>query len=281
MGESAASHFAVINDTHANDDNLAVLAQKLDELNAPVTVWNGDLGELSSLDYAVQHLLRPAGTAFAANRPILFVPGNHDYRGPWTRHMPKVLLSRDPSERSSKYWSLGRNFALRQGDIAMIGLDTGEDKPDGHPVFQGLAAFEPYRVLQAKWLEEALQQPEILSAPYLVAFCHIPLYDSRSDANPGDVLEGFASWQRPSNALWTPLFRKFGVQLLVCAHMHRTRCDDPKENRPWTQMVGGGPNPREGVSRIEGKVEAGNLVVRTHDVYNGKVLYERRFAKRG
>ena len=27
------------------------------------------------------------------------------------------------------------NFALRLGPIALVGLDTGEDKPDAHPVF--------------------------------------------------------------------------------------------------------------------------------------------------
>ena len=280
MGDKAASGFAVINDTHANDKNFAVLAKKLADFNAPVTIWNGDLGEQSSPDYAVEHLLRPAGTDFAAQRPVLFVPGNHDYRGPWTRNLPKVLLCREPSEKTSDFWSLGRNFAVRQGDIAMIGLDTGEDKPDKHPVFQGLARFEPYRELQAKWLEAALQQPEIQSAPYLVAFCHIPLWDSRPDANPGDLLEGYASWQRPSGALWWPLFNKYGVQALICAHMHRTRCDDATNNRSWVQMVGGGPNPNEGVSIIEGKVENGELVIRTHDVYNDKVLYERRFGTR-
>jgi hypothetical protein len=32
---------------------------------------------------------------------------------------------------------LGRNFVIRTGPLALIGLDTGEDKPDGLPFRMG------------------------------------------------------------------------------------------------------------------------------------------------
>ena len=34
-------------------------------------------------------------------------------------------MYRQPEERNPRDWDLGRNFAVRLGDIALIGLDTG------------------------------------------------------------------------------------------------------------------------------------------------------------
>ncbi len=278
-GEAADSSFAVINDTHANAETFQALDAKLKKLGAAVTIWNGDLGEMRDVEDTVRTLLHPGRTDFAAERPVLFVPGNHDYRGAWARNMEEALLKRLPTERESKYWQLGRNFAVRQGEIALIGLDTGEDKPDAHPVFAGLANFEPYRELQTRWLAEVLEKPEIKSAPYVVAFCHIPLFSPDPSANPGDILEGYAYWQRPASRMWSPLFEKHGVQLVVSAHIHRYTYDTPSEGRCWTQVTGGGPDIRR-ATIMEGRVTDGRLKITVHAAQGEEVLGEHFFEKR-
>ena len=63
---------------------------------------------------------------------------------------------------------------MRIGDIALIGLDTGDDRRDDHSINAGLSNFQPYREAQTLWLEDALSKPEISSAPFLLASCHIP-----------------------------------------------------------------------------------------------------------
>ena len=45
--------------------------------------------------------------------------------------------------RGPRKGRLGRCFTLRHGPLAIVGLDTGEDKPDRHPAWAGLANFEP------------------------------------------------------------------------------------------------------------------------------------------
>jgi len=130
----------------------------------------------------------------------------------------------------------------------MITLDTGEDKPDWHPAWSGMANYEPYRELQAAWLARALARPEIQSAPYIVAFCHIPLLDADPKANPGNLLEQFADYQWSCAQMWGPLFSKFGVQLLIAAHQHRFTYAEPTADRPWAQIVGGGPEMNRATS---------------------------------
>ena len=193
-------------------------------------------------------------------------------------------MFRQPEERSSRDWDLGRNFAFRLGEVAMIGLDTGEDKPDRRDVFAGLFSNEPYRVAQAAWLKDALERPDIRSAPFVVAFCHIPLFDDRPWANPGGICDNgggkykhdFALWEKSCAELWGPLLKEHRVQLLIAAHEHEYRYDAPTADRPWAQIVGGGPNLDEKRNRfqtvIEGKVEGGKLKVAVHDVHHGRIV---------
>ena len=215
------------------------------------------------------------------------------------------MMFRQPEERLSCDWDLGRNFAVRCGEIAMIGLDTGEDKLDSRDVFAGLFNMEPYRVAQRAWLEDALARPEIQSAPYLVAFCHIPLYDPRPRANPGDCdkdgggryFADFAIWQRTCANLWGPLLEKAGCQLVVTAHQHKYRYDEPIAGRSWAHIVGGGPElgvvgrvvngervQVKDESRfptvVEGFVEGGRLRVRVHDVVKNCLAGEFDYAPR-
>ena len=59
-----------------------------------------------------------------------------------------------PGERKTRDAALDRNFAFRMGDVALIGLDTGEDKPDCHPANGGFSRFTQYRQAQTEWLKD-------------------------------------------------------------------------------------------------------------------------------
>jgi hypothetical protein len=203
-------------------------------------------------------------------------------------------MYRDAEERPSRDWDLGRNFAVRQGDIAMIGLDTAEDKLDSRDVFAGLFCSEPYREAQAKWLADVLERPDIKSAPYLVAFCHIPLYDPRPHVNPGDLRPNdkapgykadYAGWQRTCAQLWGPLLSRAGCQAVITAHQHRYRYDAPADDRKWAHIVGGGHECGKRGSGlfptvIEGKVENGRLRVIVHNVHLKEDAGDFTFAPR-
>ena len=203
-------------------------------------------------------------------------------------------MYRQPEERHSRDWDLGRNFAVRMGDVALIGLDTGEDKLDTNPKFCNLFVSEPYRIAQRDWLRDVLRRPEIAEAPFLVAICHIPLYDPRPDMNPGDLFPAdvddkhkgdFAEWQRTCAKLWGPLLDEAGCQLLLTAHQHVYRLDMPNEAHKWFQIVGGGPNmtgKNEGhfPTVIDGEVRNGKLVVTVHNIYTGRVCGTVTFPRR-
>ncbi len=304
MGAAAPAHFCVINDTHAQWKPFELCVKKVKELKPAVLIWNGDATNTTQdKQTAVEVFLNPPipSRDYGADIPVCFESGNHDFRGSWISKKEEVMLPRHPAERRGDQWDLKWNFAYRLGDLALIGMDTGEDKPDGHPKWFGLANFEPYRRAQAEWLKEALARPEIAAARFKVLCCHIPLFaDPKHHDYPHDGVkidpEDYAYWSRECHDLWVPILERAGVQLVVTAHRHRFRIDRPTADRRWLQVVGGGPelgetrryvNEFEYVSTpdsgrfptvIEGMVEGGRLRLKVHDVYNGRVVFDETVA---
>ena len=295
-GKEAKPHFCVINDTHVDWPAIEAEMNKIAELAPSCVVWNGDASNTEETIEAQKRIfLEPSITRrdYAAEMPYLFCCGNHDSRGMANRHIERVWMFRQPEERSSRDWDLGRNFAVRMGDIALIGLDTAEDKLDTNPIFAGLFTSAPYREAQVAWLEDALRRPEIASAPYLVALCHIPLFDPNPKENPGDLAPAdvhpdyspdFASWQRTCANLWTPALKRAHCQLIITAHQHCYRFDAPTDERPWAQIVGGG-HTMTGTGDhfptvIDGLVEDGQLAVRVFNVRDNELVATHIFAPR-
>ena len=296
-GKEAKAHFCVINDTHASWKAINPTINKVMELQPSCVIWNGDACNTEETVAAQKRIFfKPEieRKDYATTIPYLFCPGNHDVRGLANRHLERIWMYRQPEERHSRDWDLGRNFAVRMGDVALIGLDTGEDKLDTNPKFCNLFVSEPYRIAQRDWLRDVLRRPEIAAAPFLVAICHIPLYDPRPDMNPGDLFPAdvddkhkgdFAEWQRTCAKLWGPLLDEAGCQLLLTAHQHVYRLDMPNEAHKWFQIVGGGPNmtgKNEGhfPTVIDGEVRNGKLVVTVHNIYTGRVCGTVTFSRR-
>ena len=295
LGTAACGSFCVINDTHDRKPCLDRVLTKIEELKPSVVIWNGDASNSSeTIETAMgifihTHEKHPE---YAADTPLMFINGNHDFRGRFNRRLCDLMMFREPRERDPRYAELGRNFVQRLGDIALIGLDTGEDKLDTNRHFAGIFRMAEYRELQTRWLAEAIETPAVKEAKFKVAFCHIPLFDPRPDRNPGDIApddesplykNNWASWQRTCANLWGPLFVKAGVQLVVCAHQHCFRYNPPEPGRPWAHLVGGGCN---GVNKnknlfptvIEGKVVAGKLSITVHDVLYNRIAFQQTFA---
>ena len=289
LGKNNHGKFSMICDTHGKWKSYEMRAKYLKENKPAVLLWNGDATNTTQdKATAVEIFLDPPipSADFSTEIPMSFVAGNHDYRGSWISKIDEVLLPRLPSERSSEFWDLKWNFAERLGDIALIGMDTGEDKPDAHPKWFGLANFEPYRKAQARWLEQALARPEIASAKFKVLFCHIPLYAAADHPDyPHDGVKvdphDYAYWSRECYDLWNPIMEKAGVNLVIAGHKHRYRHDLPSSGRSWHQVVGGGhelgvargkPDSGRFPTVIDGMVKKGRLVVTAYDVFKNRVV---------
>lgn len=260
----------IVNDTHENKATLDALLARIEVINPDLLLWNGDTcNDFDAQDDPMQIVLNPhrdVARGWASQRPLLFVPGNHDVRGQKARQLA-AGLSGWPDQTELPY-----NFALRLGPVALVGLDTGEDKPDAHPVFAGTAAYEPYREQQAEWLKKVVARSEIATAPFRLATCHIPLRGLPGE-NDGTTLNGYAAYSGMGAKLWLPLLRQAGFAAVISGHTHRHRIDDPNENESVMQIVGGGPRPESATLTII-HADPTDAEIRVEDL-SGKVLNRR------
>lgn len=199
--------FIQINDTHFDTDLYSSLlagktADDLDflVLNGDIVSYSNDINEVirCSFDPAAE-LLRKV--------PVMYARGNHESRGESFADVPRLF----PSTTGEFY------YQFRQGPAAFIVLDAGEDKPDQTKAYAGYAYFDKYRQQELEWLKSAVQDPDFLSAPVKVVIMHIPPFNDEK------------AWytQRWLNANFVPVLNDAGIDLMVCAHMHRYSTTDP------------------------------------------------------
>ena len=264
--EKASGRFTVMNDTHENKDALPRLFAAVEKFDPEVTLWNGDaINGPEWRECAVKAILNPPylKADYASDRPLEFVMGNHERFGSWAAsHLDEIL----PRRTGAFEW----NHAFRQGDIAFICLDSGGDKPDDDPEKNGygpLRDYTAYLTAQEKWLEDQFRRPEIASAPFVIAVCHIPIDRNHVRTKWGEILS------------------RHGAQLVISGHTHKWAYTPKDGSRSWDELVGGGPRPGKAGSRgnptlVRGEIADGRLAVTVEDVCNGVELKRLGYAPR-
>lgn len=241
---SKTAQFVIWNDTHENMETIQPLHDLTLQINPEFLLWNGDqTNNVNDIDVMADQYISPSGLPIASQYPLAYLRGNHDLRGPAARHLDR--FTHCPGDDFTN--------AFRAGPVAVLCMDTGEDKPDSHPIFAGLVGCEPMRARQTKWLEKIITEPWFRDAPYKILCCHIPLWweDEVTD-------HGYYWFQKPCRDAWLDLLVKGGIQLVISGHTHQPSLLPKTEQRPIPQLIGGGP-----------KKEAATI---THVVANEKKL---------
>lgn len=242
-GDNVNSHFCVINDTHHNkNSSFAKCFNKIKALTSEPSciLLNGDLTDAEpSLDKLIEVFCKPeVGDKDSLSKfPFLLCPGEQEQKGLGSVTLQDVWLNRLSDERKSEHWDLSRNFAVRIGDIALIGLDTGLDTDEDDSIMH-VYNNNDYRKAQREWLEYALNLDRIKEAPFLIAACHIPLYENPTNDGFNDNLK--LTFRQDCYDLWNDLLTESKCCLLLAGHTHKYRSDLSVSGSSWIQIVGGG-----------------------------------------
>jgi predicted phosphodiesterase len=216
--------FVVLNDMHNHPESVRhLLSNHTRQEEYDFVVLNGDMfNYLGQEEKLVSDLLIPLSEHFSSNKPFFMVQGNHEVRGDFSRNLFDYCDYRDNQSYQ----------AFTQGPVRFVILDSGEDKEDDHPSYNGLNAFDHYREEQAEWLAKEIEKPEFKKAPFRIVFIHIPVFYS------GD-------WHGTTHCrqLFHPLFNKGKVDLVISGHTHRYGTYAANENHHYPIMIGGGPEP--------------------------------------
>lgn len=195
--------FVVVNDRHEHVPQLNASLAAVQWTNVDVAFLNGDMvNAVREEPLLYQCIIDPCVQNFASAIPVVYVRGNHDTRGSFARHLMEFF----PTD-SGRYY-----YTLRQGPVAFLVLDSGEDKSDQDVAYAGLVAFEPYLEQELQWLARQLQDPAFQSAPFRVCLMHIP---PKAQTKPQFIR---VQWLLDHVV---PLLNQGKVDLLLCAHTHK------------------------------------------------------------
>lgn len=215
----------IINDHHERPQTIPQLLYRFgytgNERDFDMVVFNGDVFDnADSEEQLINQFLTPCVEVFARQTPFLFVQGNHEVRGAFSRQLPDYL-----GFTNNQYY-----HAFTRGPVRVLVLDSGEDKTDDNWEYGGLAAFDQYRETQRDWLAREIESPEFKSAAFRVLLIHISPWHS------GD-------WHGTLHCreMFGPLLNKAKIDLQISGHTHRYATHEPDEDHNFPIMIGGGP----------------------------------------
>ncbi len=197
---SKSCKFTMVNDIHQRIDLYKALLGGVKPADFDFLLLNGDIVNATrNIDTSIKYTFEPI-THLSANMPVVFARGNHEGRGVDWKYTPEVF----PTTTGEFY------FTFRQGPVAFVVLDAGEDKPDSDVEYAGHAMYDSYRQVQQDWLKEVVKDPSFANAPFKVCLIHIPAINDKG------------SWysQRWANRYFVPVLNEAGVQLMLSGHHH-------------------------------------------------------------
>lgn len=201
MDKSAKEcRFSMVNDIHGRDSMLIALTKNIKKDRPDFMVFNGDMVDfMGSQKDLEDKFLKRSSELFATDIPLVYVRGNHETRGPGFSE----YLNLFPTNTGTAC------FTFRQGPLAVIVLDSGEDKPDSDLEYGGTAAYDAYREQLASWLKQAIQSEDIRTAPVKIALLHVPFEKGKGWYGSNEL-----------KRLFVPILNEAGVDLMLSGHTH-------------------------------------------------------------
>ena len=198
--EGSECRFLVLNDIHGRADYMGELLAGVPFDRTGFVVFNGDMSSsVESEEQLFADYIDTAVRHFASETPILHNRGNHETRGVFADRLPEYFPKGE-----------GTFYALRRyGDVCLLTLDCGEDKPDSDIEYAGLADYDAYRAVQCEWLAGALQSEAFRSARVRIVLLHVPPTTGTWHGN------------LHLKELFLPLLNDADIDLMICGHEHR------------------------------------------------------------
>lgn len=228
--------FVVLNDIHARDSLIGVLLGYNKNKDADLIFFNGDMiSILNKPEEIFTGFMDESIRVFASEKSPYFVRGNHETRGEYATGIQNYFNPREPH----------LYYALRQGPVYFILLDTGEDKPDSDIEYSDIVDYDNYRTEQAEWLKTLKDDPDFQSAKFRVAIAHMPTVKSPD------------SWHGQNDCMdkFTPVLNDMGIDLMISGHLHRDEFHEPNATVKYPVLV----NSNNGI--VEAHTEGGKLCV--------------------
>lgn len=261
---SNATRWIVLNDVHNRVATVDALMKHVDPGDYEFSILLGDCWNDLTWNKTGETIIEVL-EGFVRNlngheKPILFVRGNHEWRGYFPDKLGYFFDLPNLDATAARY-EQNYYFSFAAGPVRFLFTDCGEDGNKREQLFQ------PYRERQAGWLADEIKKPEYTSGKYHIFASHIPLFNENQ-------------WHADRcRELWSPILVKAEIDLALAAHDHQWRvlqkncacvvkkCEHFGQSSacphspPYPLIVGGGPSLKEGAVMLL-KADSANLSLR-------------------
>jgi predicted phosphodiesterase len=228
--------FIMLNDIHGRAEFMKELCRDIDFTSVDMVIFNGDMSSsIHGEEQIFSDFMDAAVDLFAKRVPIAFTRGNHETRGPYADYLMYYFPLKDGN--------IYRIFNV--GDVAFIMLDCGEDKPDSDIEYSGLADFDAYRIEQAEWLKQAVQEKSFRDTRNKIAILHMP--------------PGVSDWHGTLHIdeVLLPVLNEAGVDAVLSGHTHRYSYHPPMAGKTAFPVVVNSNN-----TYLRGDITGGKIRIR-------------------
>lgn len=200
-----ACSFVIVNDIHDDATKLRTLLGHSQLHTADAVFFLGDMISYSEHEETpYRGFIDTSVDMFARNKPFFHIRGNHETRGNMARRFADYVGRTDGNYYGIRYF----------GNTAIVTIDTGEDKPDTHPVYGGINRFDEYRARQAQWLKEQVKTKRFRKTKNRIVLMHIPPVFVGRSATAEDHATG------ELRRLFMPIFKEAGIDVVLSGHIH-------------------------------------------------------------
>lgn len=249
--QKKSTSFVVLNDVHAKKNFITPLLKLADYQHKDLLFFNGDMvSVLNKKEDFFEGFMNECIDLFAQEKSPYYARGNHETRGEFSTHFQDYFSPKEPH----------LYFALRQGPIYFILLDTGEDKPDNDIEYSDIVDYDNYRSEQAEWLKTLVNDPDYQNAKFKIVICHMPTRHAPNDWH--GMIDCFQKF--------TPILNHMNIDLMLAGHTHRDSYHEPNAEIQYPVLV----NSNDGI--IDAELKDDELHVRVVHV-DGKVITKKVF----
>ena len=167
-------------------------------------ILNGDILHNPVLPSSRSFALKLAFEITRGERPVLYVRGNHEYRGLEANNLARCL-----GTPAADRWY----FTTRIGPLWVAVFDAGEMRADEDDWHHGMADYADYRERETKYFERAAANSAAeYGAPgveYRLLVSHIPVGLDRP------------AWCPEVQAHWAGLAHRMNIDLALSGHHHK------------------------------------------------------------
>ncbi|NDV47290.1 phosphoesterase [Paludibacter sp. 221] len=210
--KAKSASFIATSDIHDDAKKYSDLLSYLPVDKAEIVFLLGDImSYFHKPDQPYTSFIDVSVDKFATEKPFVIVRGNHETRGHLAREYDNFVYRQD-----GHYYGV---YTL--GNTVVVMLDSGEDKPDTHPVYAGITAFDQYRAEQVEWLKEVVKSKEYKSAKHRIVMVHIPPLSKNRKNQAEKIQRDTDHGTQQMNDLFMPILNKAKVDLMISGHTHR------------------------------------------------------------